>query len=350
MTRTTRSWLPVLLLAAAGAGALAHRLWMPARPPAVTGVATYQCAMHPQIVTHEPGLCPICHMKLQRVDEGGAESPVSQTSDVPGHAPFTLSSERQQLIGVTTARVERRELTRTIRTVGTVAYDPELYQALVDYREAVFATGRDAPPNASAIVRGATLRLRQLGLSPEQIATIIRAGGDQSTLLLPGKTAWVYARVFEYELGLVRPGQSVEITAPSRPGRTYVGQVVAIDPILDATTRSARARVLVTTPDEGLNPEAFVDARLQIPLGRVLAIPDDAVLETGEHSVVFVVHDAGRFEPRAITLGRTADGWHEVLVGLDEGDAIVTSANFLIDSESRFRAALAALAAPAHSD
>ena len=106
-------------------------------------------------------------------------------------------------------------------------------------------------------------------------------------------------------------------------------------------------RVLVATPERGLTPEAFVDARFQIPLGRVLAIPDDAVLDTGEHRIVFVVRDAGRFEPRSVTLGRAADGWHEVLAGLDEGDAIVTSANFLIDSESRFRAALAAFAAPA---
>jgi len=348
MTRTTRLWLPVLLLMAAGAGALAHRFAAGPTSPAVTSRATYQCPMHPQIVTHEPGLCPICQMKLQRVDEG-AEAPTARPSDVPGHASFTLSSARQQLIGVTTGRVERRDLIRTIRAAGTVAYDPDLYQALLEYREAVSATGKDPQPGANAIVRGAALRLRQRGLSPEQISAVLRAGGDQTNLLLPGKTAWVYAHVFEYEIGLVRPGQAVEVTAPSRPGQIYAGQVIAIDPILDPTTRSARIRVLVASPDEGLNPEAFVDARLQVPLGRVLAIPDDAVLDTGEHRIAFVVRDGGRFEPRSVTLGRAADGWHEVLAGLDEGDAIVTSANFLIDSESRFRAALAQFAAPAQS-
>jgi len=176
-------------------------------------------------------------MKLQRVDDGGVGAAAPQTSDVPGHAAFTLSSERQQLIGVTTARVERRALTRTIRAPGTVAYDPELYQALVDYREAVSATGKDAPPAASALARGAMLRLRQRGLTSEQITAMVRAGGDQTTLLLPGKTAWVYARVFEYEIGLVEPGQSVQVSTPLRPGQSYLGQVVAVDRLLDDALR-----------------------------------------------------------------------------------------------------------------
>jgi Cu(I)/Ag(I) efflux system membrane fusion protein len=174
------------------------------------------------------------------------------------------------------------------------------------------------------------------------VTAILRAGSGQTTLLLPGKTTWVDVAIYEYELDLVRPGQSVEIATPSGP--TYAGRVVSIDPILDPATRTARVRVLTDSPDEALRPGAFVDARLHIPLGRVLAIADDAVLDTGEHRIVFVVRDGQRFEPHTITLGRAADGAHEVLAGLDEGDAIVTSANFLIDSESRFRAALAGFA------
>jgi Cu(I)/Ag(I) efflux system membrane fusion protein len=175
---------------------------------------------------------------------------------------------------------------------------------------------------------------------------MVRGGRDPVELLLPGKTVWVYAQVYEYQIDLVHGGQPVEITAPSAPGRTYEGSVVGIDPIVSTTTRTARVRVLVPTPDAGLRPEAFVSARIAVPLGRVLALPDGAVLDTGEHQIVFVVKDEGRFEPRSVRLGRDADGWHEVVDGLSEGEAVVTSANFLIDSESRFRAALAAFAKP----
>src|SRR6185503_6227683 len=135
-----------------------------------------------------------------------------------------------------------------------------------------------------------------------------------------------------------------EVTTPSEGRPAYTGRVVSIDPVLDPATRTARVRVLVDSPEEALRPGAFVDARLRIPLGPVLAVPDGAVLDTGEHRIVFVVRDGQRFEPRAVTLGRAADDAHEVIDGLDEGDAIVTSANFLIDSESRFRAALAGFA------
>jgi multidrug efflux pump subunit AcrA (membrane-fusion protein) len=345
--------------------------------------------MHPQIVAHEPGICPICQMQLQRVDDAhGAAAPAARTprfyrhpmrpdvtsptpaknemgmdyvpvyeedvvpsagSDVPGHAPFTLSTERQQLIGVTRGRVERRDLATEIRAAGRVAYDPELYQAIVEYREAVRARAElakspwpDARRGADAIVRSAALRLRQRGVSEAQLGAIAPAGGDPLNLLLPGKSVWVYAQVYEYELDLVRPGERVTVTAPSTPHQTYTGTVVAIDPVLDPATRTARVRVLLPTPDANLRPETFVQARIDVPLGRVLAVPEGAVLDTGEHRIVFVVADEGRFEPRSVTLGREAQGYWEVLAGLEEGEEVVTSANFLIDSESRFRAALAA--------
>jgi Cu(I)/Ag(I) efflux system membrane fusion protein len=270
-------------------------------------------------------------------------------SAVPGHAPFTLSTERQQLIGVTTEPVARRALAQTIRMVGKVAYDPELYQAIVEYREALRARSgvqeshwHDAQRGADAIVRGAMLRLRQRGLSDDQIRAIRRDGADPTELLLPGKSVWIYAQLYEDESGLVRPGQEATVTAPSAPGQSWTGHVVAIDPILNAATRTARVRILLPTPLADLRPEAFVDVTVRIPLGDVLAIPDGAVVETGAHRIAFVVQGEGRFEPRALDLGRRAEGFHEVLSGVAEGEAVVTSANFLIDSESRFRAALAA--------
>jgi hypothetical protein len=371
---------------------LSHRATQTAGAPSA---GLYQCAMHPQIVSHEPGLCPICQMRLQRVDEPStgrapAESPgepgrrgriafyrhpmrpevtsptpakdemgmdyvpvyeeeLGGEGGIPGHAGFTLSLERQQLIGVRTEAVVRRALDVEIRTVGKVAYDPDLYQTIVEYREALRARSAlrdtrspEAREGAEALVRAAALRLRQRGMSEAQLRAVAPEGRNPVSLLLPGKSVWVYAQVYEFEVELVRPGQEIEVTVPSLPGRTFHANVVAIDPILDSTTRTARVRASVPTPEESLRPETFVNATIHVPLGEVVALPEDAVLDTGDHRIVFVVRGEGRFEPRAVELGRETQGYYQVLAGVKPGERVVTSANFLIDSESRFRAALAA--------
>ena len=415
--RTSRILPATILVLLVGAGAWVLMRGRPAwmaelanmlarRPPANPAPADgaprerlYQCSMHPQIVSHEPGLCPICRMQLQPVVDAATvpapattpqpaaapaerkvlfyrhpmradvTSPVPAKdemgmdyipvyaedvsgcggSNVPGRAAFTLPVERQQLIGVTKAPVDRRPLTLDIRTVGKVAYDPGLYQAVVEYREALTARAQlaespwpDARRGADAIVRSAHLKLRQQGLSDEQIRQMAAGGHDPVELLLPGKSVWVYAQVYEYEVDLIRPGQPMVITAPALPGRSWTAEVAAVDPILSAATRTARVRALVATPDESLRPETFVHARIDVSLGEQLAVPEEAILHTGEHDIVFVVKGEGEFEPRAVRLGRAAAGYSEVLSGLADGEQVVTSANFLIDSESRFRAALAA--------
>jgi Cu(I)/Ag(I) efflux system membrane fusion protein len=296
----------------------------------------YQCSMHPQIISDKPGTCPICGMNLEPVEEAPAAQPSAEPGEVAGHAGFTLSTERQQLIGVTRGKVETRDLKLVIRTVGRVAYDPELYRAIVEYRDVLNRPGMET------VVSSAALRLRQLGLSEEMIKELADPGHDPQRLLLPGKEVWVYAQIYEYEVDLVRSGQAVEITTPSLPGRAYTAKVVAVDPILNAATRTVRARILVETPDESLRPEMFVHVKLEIPLGKKLAVPFDAVLDTGENQLVFVVKGAGTFEPRSVKLGRQADSYYEVISGLEAGEEVVTSANFLIDSESRFRSAVAA--------
>lgn len=363
-----------------------------AQPPATPSQAKYQCAMHPQIVSDQPGTCPICGMKLERVDEPGVataprgtsapagtplfyrhpmrpdvtspvpakdemgmdyvpiyEADVSGASNVPGHAGFTLSTDRQQLIGVTRAPVERRRLDSEIRAVGTVAYDPALYQAIVEYREALAAKrqlGEIAMPEArrgaDAIVHAAALRLRQLGIAEPQLPELAAAAHGPADLLLPGKNAWVYAQVYEYEMDSVHPGQTVTISTAAQPARTYAGRVVAVDPILNTVSRTARVRIAVPTPDASLRPESFVRATIHVPSEEVIAVPADAVLRSGGREIVFVTGDDGTFEPRAVQLGREAGGYYEVRDGLRVGDEVVTSANFLIDSESRFRAAVAA--------
>jgi Cu(I)/Ag(I) efflux system membrane fusion protein len=397
----------VILAVAAGAGVTLYRLHRPAGealPPEYAAPAKhqkYQCAMHPQIVSDEPGTCPICGMKLQPVEDeekaaptgarrtiafyrhpmrpdvtspvpakdemgmdyvpvytdelqggqaGGAGAPPPSRGPLPpGHAPFTLSPARQQLIGVRRARVERRPLAVAIRAVGTVAYDPGLYQAVVEYRQALRARAQlaqstvpEALSSADGLVRAAAVKLRQKGISEAQLAQVARGEGDPTNLLLPGRSVWVYAQVYEYELGLVRPGQTLIITAPSLPGRRFTARITSIDPILDPATRTARVRALVSTPAGDLRPESFVDVSIEVPLGERLAVPEEAVLDTGTRRIVFVVRGQGEFEPRAVELGRDAQGFYEVLSGLEAGEEVVVAANFLIDSESRFRSALRA--------
>lgn len=356
----------------------------------------YQCSMHPQIVSDKPGDCPICGMRLQKVDGGSASSskggekakpmyyrhpmrpdvtsptpakdemgmdyvPVysdEQSSGpiVDGHASFSIPLERQQLIGVKTATATVRQLDVEIRAVGRVAYDPELYNAIEEYKQAAAARGKlkdsplpDARRGADAIVRSAGTRLRLLGLSQDQIDKLAGDGQDPINLLLPDKTAWVYAEVYENEVGLLHSGQELTVTAPSLPGRSYHGKVMAVDSVVNAETRTARIRGLIETPSEALRPETFVNVRLAIGLGRQLAVPEDSVLDTGEHQLVFVRKGEGEFEPREVKLGRQAKGYYEILSGLKAGEEVVTAANFLIDSESRFRAAASAFGAPKKS-
>ena len=151
---------------------------------------------------------------------------------------------------------------------------------------------------------------------------------------------WVYAQIFAQEASFIKEGQAVQVTAPAFPSKTFHGTIKAVDTILNPETRSLRARALVPNPEGLLKPEMFVNAVIDIPLGRALAVPDEAVMNTGTRSIAFVLTSPGRYEPREVRVGKEADGYVEVVAGLKEGDAVVAAANFLIDSESKLKAAL----------
>jgi Cu(I)/Ag(I) efflux system membrane fusion protein len=131
------------------------------------------------------------------------------------------------------------------------------------------------------------------------------------------------------------------------PGRIWTGKVAFIAPVLDEKTRTVKVRIEYQNPDGALKPEMYADVTLEKPLGRVLTVPDGAVLSTGTRAIVFVAKGEGRFEPRVVQTGAKVDGYYEIREGIAAGDDVVTQANFLIDSESRLKAALAGLSAPA---
>jgi Cu(I)/Ag(I) efflux system membrane fusion protein len=152
---------------------------------------------------------------------------------------------------------------------------------------------------------------------------------------------WAVVDVAERDLGAVRAGQPVTVRARSFPGRTFSGKISVIYPQVNRETRTARARIELANPDLALLPDMYVDA--EIDTGNpapVLAIPESAVLDTGARQSVLVDKGEGRFEPREVKLGRRGNGYAEVREGLNEGDRVVVSANFLIDAESNLKAAL----------
>ncbi|MBI5594958.1 MAG: efflux RND transporter periplasmic adaptor subunit, partial [Elusimicrobia bacterium] len=267
-----------------------------------------------------------------------------------GQAAVTLSDERRRLIGLKSEAVARRPLTRTVRASGRVAYDPDLYNSMVEYREAVRARKRlegsalpEAKERADALLRASGLKLQPMGLSAAQVE---QAAEDETatTLLVGGAAVWVYAQVYEQEAGLVKAGQAATLTTPAFPGRTFKGTVRSLDPILDAATRSLKARIFVPNPDGALKLEMYADVQVLVALGERLSLPESALIDTGERRVAFVDLGDGRIEPRVVEVGTRAEGYYELRAGVAEGEKVVTSANFLVDSESRLKAAVGAAA------
>ncbi|HXH49687.1 MAG TPA: efflux RND transporter periplasmic adaptor subunit [Terriglobia bacterium] len=159
-------------------------------------------------------------------------------------------------------------------------------------------------------------------------------------------TVWVYAEVFQSDISQIRRGQPATVTSDAYPGRTFSGRVDFVYPEVNMDTRTTKVRLVFQNPGLKLTPGMFVNVTLKAPLGRRLAIPVTGVFHTGTRNVVFIDHGGGYLAPRDITLGPRAGDYYSVLEGLKQGEKIVTSANFLVDSESQLQAALGSFAAP----
>jgi membrane fusion protein, copper/silver efflux system len=181
-----------------------------------------------------------------------------------------------------------------------------------------------APVSGFVMERNAFSKQRVMG------DTVLYTLADQSTV-------WVVADVFEFEAAGVRVGQPAALTLSYLPGRVFHGKVSYILPQVDPNTRTLKVRIEFPNPGFALKPDMYGEVELKTGGGRRLVVPQSAVLQSGDGATVYLDLGDGRFEPRAVKTGAQAGGRIEILSGLKEGDRIVTSGNFLMDSESRLR-------------
>jgi Cu(I)/Ag(I) efflux system membrane fusion protein len=158
---------------------------------------------------------------------------------------------------------------------------------------------------------------------------------------------WVWAELYEDELPMLAKGQKVEVTAGSYPGETFPGELSLVDPFLAAAKRTVKVRVDLPNSDFKLKPGMYVNVELAIEMGEGLTIPVSAVMPTGARTLVFVDKGEGKLEPRFVELGRKYGDFYEAHSGLKEGERVVSSANFLIDAESKVQGAVKSFEEPA---
>lgn len=367
----------------------------------------WKAPMDPTYVRDEPGkspmgmdLVPACPGEQSAVGGGGVR----------------IDPNLVQSMGIRTAPVERRDLSRNIRTLGRVAYDerrvehihtkvqgwverlfveyegelvkrgqplleiysPELVATqeelllAVRYRDATQKSQfTDVSRGGEDLLQATRRRLELWDIPDKDIELLLEAGKVRKDLTLYAPTegvvthlmvrkgmevgpnnnlytiadlsrVWLYADVYEYELPWVAEGQRALVDLSYLPGRTFEGLVTYVYPFLDPKTRTARVRIELENPDLILKPDMFANVNIETETREgVLAVPDEAVIRSGRRSLAIVALGEGRFEPREIGLGiDSGSGWLEVRDGLEDGELVVTSGQFLIDSESKLQEAV----------
>ncbi|MHB8811737.1 MAG: FixH family protein [Steroidobacteraceae bacterium] len=265
--------------------------------------------------------------------------------------------------------VRRGQPLFTIYSPDLAATEREYLLAMENQRQLASSADPQVARDAASLVRAAAARLTQWDIPRREIERLRSSGKVQQALeidspaegfitereALPNKfadpgtrlytvadlsTIWVFAQVFQNDLGRIKVGDHASLTVDTYPGRTFSGRVDFIYPDIDMTTRTARVRLKFANPDLKLMPGMFVNVALDVPMGRQEVIPASGVLQTGTRQIVFIDHGGGNLEPREVELGARVGHDYLVLKGLKVGERIVTSANFLIDSESQLQAAL----------
>ena len=315
----------------------------------------YGCGMegeeHVFLIQGVKGMtCPMCGMPLKELTKEEADRLKGVVSRVK------IKGDEIRLAGVKTEPVRKLHLYKEIRTVGRVAYDPQLAIAQEEFISSLKALDKiqeggilEIKERSKDLLESSKRKLRLLGLSLKQIKELEKTREVQKSLILPEKKMWIYGAVYEYELSWVKVGGKIKVTTASLPGEEFNGVISSLNPVLDPKTRSVRFRAEVENPDLKLIPEMYVDVVIQSrymgPSGEhmVLAIPKAAVLDTGTRKIVWIDKEGGEYEGRVVKIGpgatSTIDGrkgkFYPILKGLNEGELVVTKANFLIDFQSQ---------------
>ncbi len=351
----------------------------------------YVCPMHPQIVRDEEGSCPICGMDLveKLIDPNAGKHPTVQISNA------VINS-----MGVRTSPARNTTLWKFIETVGRIDYDEtrvahvhpraagwmeqlklraegepiergqligRLYSEEILSAQVDFLIALDQS-NSAVKIEKARNRLRLLGVTEGTINAIQRRGESFNTVpvvstadgvvtMLGARQGmyvtpsmeivtiadlsriWVLVDVYEHQIDWLAEGLSAVIRVPAYPGRVWEGAVEYIYPELDPTSRTLKVRLAFDNPDGLLKANMFAEVAIYGgPKRDVLAVPSEAVIETGQRSSVVLALGDGRFQPVDVVTGMTANDRTEILSGFDAGDEVVVSGQFLIDSESSLQA------------
>lgn len=397
---TPRPATLVLVLLALGGGFFAGRRFShpPAPAPAATAAKKqlWTCSMHPQVIRDEPGLCPICHMKLEPLETAGKDGKGEMVERL------TIDPVVVQNMGIRVARVSTGPLRRIVRAVGILeeaqplirdvnlrvsGWIEKLHAATEGQRvakgeplfelyspELIVAAGELVAARRSgtaADVAAAERKLANYGIDPEETRAIATAAvpprtvtfrspisgdvieklvvegaavkaGDRALRIVDHSTLWLDVRVYPQDVPFIKLGQKIRATVETRPGEEFEGEVIFIHPHVDPTTRTATVRMALANPTLTLRPGTFATAEIAAVLAEeTTLVPREAVIDTGTRQIVFVSLGEGRFEPRRVKVGPTSDdGRIQIIEGLIPGDVAVTSGQFLLDAESRIREAI----------
>lgn len=363
-----------------------------------TAATLWTCSMHPQVIQDKPGVCPICHMELVPLKRSGdTREGVLQIDP----AIVQNMGVRTAVVGkgslVRSVRVvgyleEPEPLHRDINlrvngwieklyadTDGMVVtkgmplfdlYSPELTVAVDEFISARKQPSGDA--TARSFVDSSRRKLLQYGLEESQVDALAKLetaprtvpflsaidghltakmvyegasvkAGDLVLRLASRHRMWIDAQVYEQQMSLISDGQPARITLVSQPGKTFEGKVLFVHPHVDPRTRTALARIEVPNQDMSLRQGMYATVDiLADSYAEATVLPREAVIDTGRKQLAFVSLGEGKFEPRLLTLGGAGqDGTVEVIAGVQPGEVVVTSGQFLLDSESRVREAIA---------
>lgn len=259
-------------------------------------------------------------------------------------------------------------------------YSPELVSTQEEYLLALQAKKSltkspfpEVAGSGESLAESAKRRLKLWDISEGQIKTLEESGQTKKTLTLhspftgfvlekaaykgmnvmPGmalykladlSVVWLYADVYEYELPFIRLGQQASVQITYIPGETFTGKVIYIYPSLNPETRTAKVRFELGNSHGQLKPEMFANVEIKVHLGQKLAVPEGAIIDTGVRQLAIIDKGNGYFEPREVKVGAKVEGYYEVIKGLKAGERVVSSANFLIDSESKLKEAVGGMA------